>query len=90
MPGGTSSVSTIVEASSSGATLSGSTGYQGGSLDDPVGVAVDGSGDIWVSNLVSNTVTELIGAAVPVITPIAAGLPTTPNANGSSNLGTRP
>jgi len=90
VPGGTSSVSTIVEASSSGATLSGSTGYQGGSLDDPVGVAVDGSGDIWVSNLVSNTVTELIGAAVPVITPIAAGLPTTPNANGSSNLGTRP
>ena len=88
--GGSPGSSSIVEASSSGATVSGSTGYQGGSLNVPQGIAVDGSGNLWISNFNSNTITELIGAATPVITPIAAGLPTTPNANGSSNLGTRP
>jgi hypothetical protein len=35
-------------------------------------------------------VLEFIGAATPVITPIAAGLPSAPTANGTSNLGTRP
>ena len=56
------------------------------------GVAVDGSGDVWTVFFGGNsaTITEVIGAATPVITPIAAGLPTTPNANGTSNLATRP
>ena len=52
--------------------------------------ALDASGDIWVANGGNNTVTEVIGAAVPVITPIAAGLPATPTVGGVSNLGTRP
>ena len=54
------------------------------------GVAVDGSGDIWVAGNNNSTLVELIGAATPVITPICAGLPATPIANGSSNLGARP
>jgi hypothetical protein len=53
-------------------------------------IAVDGSGDVWVANNPGNTVSELIGVATPVVTPIAAGLPVTPTADGSSNLGTRP
>ncbi len=36
-------------------------------------VAVDGSGNVWVL-LTNNTVTEYVGAATPVVTPIALGL----------------
>jgi hypothetical protein len=51
---------------------------------------VDGSGNVWVANYGYYSVTEIVGAAAPVITPIAAGLPATPTADGSSSLGTRP
>ena len=51
------------------------------------GIAVDGSGSVW---LAGPGVMQMIGAATPVITPIAAGLPSTPTANGSSSLATRP
>jgi hypothetical protein len=36
-------------------------------------VAVDGSGNIWVL-LANNTVTEYVGAATPVVTPLALGV----------------
>jgi uncharacterized protein YejL (UPF0352 family) len=39
----------------------------------PLRVAVDGSGNVWVL-VVNNTVTEYVGAATPVVTPIALGL----------------
>jgi len=84
---GSNSVTVI---SSANAFLSGANGFTGGSLNTPSSVAIDGSGDAWITNSVGATVTELIGAAVPVITPISAGLPVTPTANGTSNLGTRP
>jgi hypothetical protein len=87
----------IIELSSAGTLLSTPNGYQGistgngydGILDFPVGIAVDGSGNVWVADQVGH-VAELIGAAAPVITPIVAGLPQTPTTNGMSNLGTRP
>ena len=53
------------------------TGLKGGQLAGPSGIAVDGSGDVWAVNITNGsttTVSELIGAAVPVVTPIAAGL----------------
>jgi hypothetical protein len=63
----------------------------GGAINNPTAIAIDGSGNIWTANFGSTaSVTELIGAAVPVITPICAGLPSTPTTDGSSNLGTRP
>ena len=65
-------------------------GYTGGVFSQPYSIAVDGSGDAWVANYSNSTVSELIGVATPVITPICAGLPATPTANGTSNLGTRP
>jgi hypothetical protein len=80
---------TVTELSSAGAALSGSNGYTGGGLNAPYGIAIDGSGNAWVSNL-TNSVTELIGIGIPVMTPIAAGLPVTPTKDGSSKLGTRP
>jgi hypothetical protein len=59
-------------------------------LNAPAGIAIDGSGDLWIMNENNSNVIEFIGVATPVITPIAAGLPSTPTVNGTSNLGTRP
>ncbi|WP_254064697.1 hypothetical protein [Granulicella sp. S156] len=39
----------------------------------PLRVAVDGSGNVWVL-LANNTVTEYVGVATPVVTPIALGV----------------
>ena len=81
----------VTELSSSGSAISPSTGYLGGSLNGSNGIAIDGSGDVWVTEDGGvGGVAEFIGAATPVITPIMAGLPTTPTSNGTSNLGTRP
>jgi hypothetical protein len=41
--------------------------------EGPLRVAVDGSGNVWVL-LANNTVTEYVGVATPVVTPIALGL----------------
>jgi len=45
-----------------------------GSLNTPTGVAVDASGSVWTANSGSNTVTQFIGLAVPVTTPISANV----------------
>ena len=70
---GTNSIS---EFSSSGDVMSGSSGYTAASLSHVIGIAIDGSGNVWVaSNTQSNdAITEFIGAAVPVVTPIVANL----------------
>ncbi|MGD0909497.1 MAG: PKD domain-containing protein [Candidatus Acidiferrales bacterium] len=90
----------ISEFSSSGFPLTGSSGYtSGGLVAFPSAIAVDGSGNIWIANGngysqlyggANKAVIELIGAATPVITPIAAGLPVKPTVDGTSNLATRP
>jgi hypothetical protein len=80
----------VVGISSTGATLSGFSGYANGGLNQPMQIAIDGSGNAWITNFQGNSVTEMIGVGVPVITPIAAGLPAIPTKDGSSNLGTRP
>jgi PKD repeat protein len=87
----------ISEFSSTGAPTTGPNGYTGGNVNDPSAVAVDASGNVWIADGNGNdagghenAITELIGAATPVITPIAAGLPSTPSSNGTSRLGTRP
>jgi hypothetical protein len=82
--------STVTELSSTGTILSGTGFYTGGGLDEPYAIAIDSSGNVWVSNLVGKSLTEIIGLATPVITPIVAGLPVVPTTDGSSNLGTRP
>ena len=80
----------VSKISSGGTVISGTNGYKGGEMDDPYGIAIDGSGNVWITCYGSAIVTELIGAGTPVITPISAGLPVTPTAGGTSNLGTRP
>ena len=61
----------------------GSVGLQDPSLNFPVADAVDGSGNVWVTNSKAGTLTEYLGVAGPVLTPIAA-------ASSTNALGTRP
>jgi len=42
-----------------------------GTLNTPVGVAVDASGSVWTANSGSNTVSKFIGLAQPVTTPLS-------------------
>ncbi|MGB6719449.1 MAG: hypothetical protein WBE72_01535 [Terracidiphilus sp.] len=70
---------TLEEFASSGA-LSGTTGFSDGYTNAYVGIAIDGSGNVWVvrpngiNSLSVGSLTEFVGAAVPVVTPIVANL----------------
>ena len=47
------------------------------SLEQPYGLALDASGNLWVSNSSKGTITQFLGVASPVRTPLA-GPPVTP------------
>ena len=49
--------------SSSGAAVG---SYGGGYYDGPFGIAIDGAGDVWVSNQTGNSLTELSNSGVPI------------------------
>lgn len=68
---------------STGAALSPATGYSSSTLSTPQGIAVDGSGNVWMRNTGAPTVTVFVGLAKPVVTPFSLGLK-----NGT--LGKRP
>jgi sugar lactone lactonase YvrE len=40
----------------------------------PSGVAIDTSGGVWVTNKTGNSVTHIIGAAIPVVTPMSTAV----------------
>jgi hypothetical protein len=46
-------------------------------------MAIDGSGDIWIPNVTADAISEFIGVAAPVVTPLAAGVK-------NNTLGARP
>lgn len=50
---------------------------------DVYATAIDGSGDVWMLNKNAQSVTELVGAAAPVVTPLALAV-------SSNSLGVRP
>ena len=54
---------------------------------DPLNIAIDPSGNIWITNYTgvaaNSSLTEIIGAAAPVVTPLSV-------AAGTSTLGTKP
>jgi streptogramin lyase len=55
-----------------GSFLSPSTGFgTGAGLLQPYSLAIDGSGSVWVSNFGNDTLTQFIGIAAPVKTPMA-------------------
>jgi hypothetical protein len=64
----------LVELSPAGNFLSGPTGFAGTALINPSAVAIDAAGDIWLPSQANKSVTEFVGAATPVLTPIAACL----------------
>jgi len=58
-------------------TVTNNGGYQKAAtvLAGPRGIAIDPSGNLWITNTAStanNWVTEMVGAAVPVVTPVSA------------------
>jgi streptogramin lyase len=63
---------TLAEFNSAGTALS--PGYTGGGFAGNAGIAIDASGDVWTTNNSSNSVTELIGAAVPTRTPLVSAI----------------
>ena len=64
--------SQIVGFSNSGNTLSGSSGYLlSNNVQQVNAIALDGSGNIWLDT--SSSLTELVGAATPVVTPAVTG-----------------
>jgi hypothetical protein len=65
--------SDISEFNSAGTAISSSTGYQAG-LNLNLRIAVDGSGNVWVTNASLNSITEFVGAGSPVVTPKVANL----------------
>jgi hypothetical protein len=79
--------SNVSEFSNSGVAISPSTGYIGGGIFGADAIAIDGSGDVWIANGNSTnngtSLVEFIGAAAPVVTPLATGVK-----NGT--LGARP
>jgi hypothetical protein len=87
---------TVYEVSDTGTYLTPPAGFVK-AFNEPQGIAIDPSGNVWLANknvtgsassATSPQITEIVGAAVPVVTPLAAGLPTTPG--GPSKLGAKP
>jgi streptogramin lyase len=64
----------VSEISSAGVAISGANGYVNLGMFAPYGIAVDGSGNVWVASDDNvGPLTEFVGAAVPVVTPLSAG-----------------
>ena len=61
----------LFEFNNAGTAITGSSGYQSGKLSNPSAVAIDSSGDVWIPNQTGNSVTEIIGVAVPAVTPLS-------------------
>ena len=71
------------------------TDMEGGVANSPQEIVIDGSGDVWVANdtyqggmrgvtgVYTWRITEMIGVAAPVVTPLSAGVQ-------SDTLGSRP
>jgi hypothetical protein len=60
--------------SPSGAVMTPQAGFHTTYMYNPSSIAIDGSGNVWVPDQYYATVLEFIGAAVPVVTPISAGV----------------
>ena len=60
----------------SGRAISPPAGFTGANLNAPSSLAIDTSGNVWVANAGNSTVTEFLGAADPVVTPLAIGVKT--------------
>ncbi len=73
----------VAKFSSSGSAISPSTGYVVPGVTSTISVAVDPSGNLWVADGSATQLTELVGAATPVVTPLSI-------AARNNTLATRP
>jgi sugar lactone lactonase YvrE len=78
----------VSEFTNAGVAISPSSGFAVGGFNQPGAVEIDGSGDVWIANQATavttvNAVTELIGAAVPRVTPLSVAI-------SLGKLGSRP
>jgi streptogramin lyase len=70
------SATDITELAADGSPISPASGYTGGGIIGALAIAIDPSGNVWItnggyqSNTPSSSVTELVGAAAPVGTPV--------------------
>ena len=83
-----STLTTLNVFNAAGSVISGTTGYSTG-IHAADSIAIDGSGNVWFTPVNSttvpgdNTVREMIGAAAPAVTPLAAAV-------AANTLGSRP
>ncbi|MGO9060678.1 MAG: NHL repeat-containing protein [Candidatus Binataceae bacterium] len=66
----TTNGTTISELSSTGKPISPASGFSGPGLDQPHDMAIDLSGNLWITNQAGNSLTQFLGIAVPVRTPL--------------------
>jgi hypothetical protein len=65
--------SNAVSPNNPGDAISGDNGYNAGQVfATPQGIAIDGSGNVWIADAGAYEVIELVGAASPVVTPMVA------------------
>jgi streptogramin lyase len=64
----------ISEFSPSGAAITGNDGYISNWTNQTNGIAIDGSGNIWVPSVGNNGLVEFVGAASPIVTPTVSNL----------------
>lgn len=87
---GGSAPDSVVAFSSTGTIQSPSAGFLNAGFSAPQAVAIDASGNVWVANSAGQSnanpgsITELVGVAAPVKTPLVANL------TGLNTVGTRP
>jgi len=80
----------VSEFNASGTAITSSNGFVNASITSPSWIASDGSGNLWIPSYSNSALIEFVGIATPVITPLAAGLPSSLNTTGVSKLATRP
>jgi len=65
---------TLARLNGTGAVISGPIGYTSNSLFGTMALAIDGAGNIWIQNSSTASLTEFVGVAAPVVTPLAAAV----------------
>jgi streptogramin lyase len=65
---------TLARLNSTGAVTSGPVGYTSNTLFGTMALAIDGAGNIWVQNSTTSSLTEFVGLAAPVVTPLAVAV----------------
>ena len=54
---------------STGDPISPASGYSGGGVNTPIGIAIDSAGSIWVANSGNNSISEMTGNGLPISPP---------------------